>query len=243
VLLAVMFKWGLELDIAEQQGTVRVSELERSVAELQKFPVPVDDWRVTEVKAISRLVEQTDLESPPWAEVLHELGHITSKPVRFDALTLSKGGVAPLPAKPAGRAAARKAAAKPKPTPAATGAPDAKGSDTPSTAWVLAVSGTVSGASFPQLQETFRAWYEDAVVSPYLARMDIASAEIGKRTPTANRGATPAMARRRVEMTTGAVEPPSPESVLRFEVKSEVLTSDAVRSVVSSLDAKGGEGP
>jgi hypothetical protein len=99
----------------------------------------------------------------------------------------------------------------------------------------------VSGPSFPQLQEAFRAWYEDAVVSPYLARMDIGSAAIEKRAELGSRAAS-ATLRRRAGMTAGFEEPPTPESVLRFHVKAEVLTSDAVRRVVSDLEAKNGQG-
>jgi hypothetical protein len=242
-LLAGVFEWGLDLDMAEKRATVNVSELERSVAELKTIPVPEDDWRVTEVKAINRLVEQADLESPPWAEVLHELGHITPPSVRFETLTLSQGRVQPEAPKPGARSSRRKNPSKARA--ASVASRTSNGAETASKEWTLAVSGTVSGKSVPEIQVTFRAWYEDVVVSPYLARVDIDAAEIGKPQAASGRGASAAAERRRAALQAvpaGTAEPDEPDSVLHFRVHAELATADAVGRLVADLDeSPGGE--
>jgi hypothetical protein len=66
--------------------------------------------------------------------------------------------------------------------------------------------------------------------------MDIGSAEIKKA--SSRRAGSGAMSRRRAGMmaTTGLEPKEEPESVLSFHVKANLLTSEAVRQVVSALD-------
>jgi hypothetical protein len=233
VLLAGVFTWGLDLDIAEQRAQVRVGELERSVAELKALPPPVVDWRVTEVNAVKKLAEQPDFHAPPWAEVLHELGHITPPSIRFESLAISKGGTMPSPT----ASGARRSRGRSPATAAARAAKASAGTSNSGAAskpWVLEVTGTVSGQAFAELQAVFRSWYEEAVVSPYLARMDIGGAEIKKAAATpATRG--PVSRRRAGMMPTGLESKEEAESVLSFRVKADLLTAEAVRQVVSDL--------
>jgi hypothetical protein len=240
VLLAGIFKWGLDLDIAEQRAQVRVAELDRSVAELKTLPPPVVDWRVTEVNAVKKLAEDAEFETPPWAEVLHELGHITPASVRFESLAISKGGTALLPTKPGSRRAKGRPPAGARARRADATAGTVAGGDPSSKPWVLEVAGTVSGQRFAELQEGFRAWYEDAVVSPYLARMDIGGAEI-KKAPSRAAASSATSRRRGGVMATGLEVKEEPESVLSFHVKANLLTSEAVRQLVSELELKENE--
>jgi hypothetical protein len=228
--LAAMFTWGLDLDIAEQRARVRVAELEQSVAELKTLPPPVVDWRVTEVNAVKKLAEHSDLQAPPLAQVLHELGHMTPKPVRFESLAISKGGVMAQTMKPGpGRKKMRTGTAPARTRGKAQTETTADASSKP---WMLEISGTVSDRGFASLQSSFRAWYEDAAVSPYLARLDIGSAEIEKRDATAG---TPGSRRARTSAPAGESSEAS-DSVLRFNVSAELPNTDAVRKVLAALD-------